>query len=188
MNYVKFIILFLQLSLLMLSGSVAFSQKIKSNNGQKLRWESLKKHEISLLLFFDPECPICQKYTKTIKLIDSVYQGKVGIYLLYPYKALDNNLWKTFQAKYMFPYDLYLDKKGVFAKKTKANTTPEAVLLDSEQNIIYQGAIDNWYYDLGKNRNKASEFYLIQAIESTLNRQEIKVKSSKAVGCIFSSV
>lgn len=188
MSYGKFIILFLQLNLLMLWGSVAFSQKIKSNSGQKLSWESLKKHEISLLLFFDPECPICQKYTKTIKFIDSVYHDKLGIYLLYPYSKLEANTWENFQTKYKFKYDLYLDRKRAFAKKTQANTTPEAILLDSKQDIIYKGAIDNWYYDLGKNRNKANEFYLIQAIESYLNRQEIKIKSSKAVGCIFSSV
>ncbi len=177
----------LQMSLLMLIGSFAYSQKIKSIDGQTISWKKLNTSELTVLLFFDPECPICQKYTKTIKQIDSIYKEKMSIYLLYPYKKLDKHLWEAFKNKYKFDYDIFLDRKRVFARKTQAKITPEVLLLDKNLLILYRGAIDNWYYDLGKNRPQASENYLIQAIDAALQGKEISLKQTKAIGCFFSS-
>jgi hypothetical protein len=67
----------------------------------------------------------------------------------------------------------------------KGNYSPEIFLLDNKRKTLYHGAIDNWFYGLGQNRAKPTEFYLLDAIESYKNNQEIKVKYIEPVGCML---
>ena len=68
-------------------------------------------------------------------------------------------------------------------KRLDAKTTPEVFILNDKNKILYQGAIDNLYYDIGKKRPEASIFYLKDALNSIINKQKITIQKTEAIGC-----
>jgi len=80
------------------------------------------------------------------------------------------------------------DKKHVITNQYGATITPEAILIDKNQQVIYQGAIDNWFFELGRNRLEVTEHYLIDAIEASMKGQMPSIKRTEAIGCFIQGV
>lgn len=68
------------------------------------------------------------------------------------------------------------DKKHNVTNKYSATITPEVVLIDKNQLVIYRGAIDNWFFELRRYRLEITEHYLVDAIDASLNGQQPSVK------------
>jgi thioredoxin-related protein len=162
------------------------AQKLYSDKGQVFDFKSLKQNKASIIVFFDPECPICEKYTKNIIEMDKKY-GKEGIeiYIIYPFKILEAKSLSAFRDEFKFDLPIIYDPKRKLLKKLKANYSPEVFLLDNKRKTLYYGAIDNWFYGLGRNRAVPTEFYLLDAINAFKNNQNIKVKYVEPVGCML---
>lgn len=75
-----------------------------------------------------------------------------------------------------------IDESGKVGKLYNAKVTPDMVVINPKQEIIYLGAIDNVpstdKADIGKADN-----YVIQALNSAMNGKNVEVKSSKPYGC-----
>jgi thioredoxin-related protein len=176
-------ILFLFLSFYSFS---TFAQKLKADNEQIFNFKTLKKNKASIIVFFDPECPICQKYTKNLTEIDKRYSAKgIKLYIVYPFKVLEQSSLAEFREEFKFDLPIIFDPKRQLLKKLKANYSPEVFLLDNNCKTLYHGAIDNWFYGLGRNRATPTEFYLLDAIEKYNNNQEIIIKYIEPVGCML---
>lgn len=162
------------------------AQKLYSDKGQVFDFKSLKQNKASIIVFFDPECPICQKYTKNLTEIDKKYSKEgIELYVIYPFKALAAKSLAEFREEYKFDLPIIYDSKRKLLKKLKANFSPEVFLLDNKRKTLYHGAIDNWFYGLGRNRAIPTEFYLLDAINTFKNNQPIKVKYIEPVGCML---
>jgi len=162
------------------------AQKLYSDKGQVFDFKNLKQNKASIIIFFDPECPICEKYTKNIIEIDKMY-SEVGIeiYIIYPFKILEAKSLSAFRDEFKFDLPIIYDPKRKLLKKLKAKYSPEVFLLDNKQKTLYHGAIDNWFYGLGRNRVVPTEFYLLDAINAFKNNQNIKFKYVEPVGCML---
>ncbi len=162
------------------------AQKLYSDKGQVFDFKSLKKNKASIIVFFDPECPICQKYTKNIIEMDKKYSKEgIEIYIIYPFKILEAKSLSEFRDEFKFDLPIIYDPKRKLLKKLKANYSPEVFLLDNKRKTLYHGAIDNWFYGLGRNRAVPTEFYLLDAINAFKNNQTVKVKYVEPVGCML---
>ncbi len=97
--------------------------------------------------------------------------------------------WETatdiqqFSNDYQLNFSLYLDNKHRLLRQLNATTTPEVFLVDKNGKVQYQGAIDNWFYGLGKYRPATTEHYLTEALDAFLNGKEIVNKKTKSIGC-----
>lgn len=141
---------------------------------------------LKVILFIDTECPISQSYMPELKKLAEQYQSRnVQFESVFPvYTATDKEI-KTFLKKYGVSFPGSPDKDHKTARRYHAKVMPEVVLLDGNGMIVYQGAIDNWYTGLGKNRPKPTEFYLHDAIEATLNGNPVMTGRTEAVGCLI---
>jgi hypothetical protein len=59
------------------------------------------------------------------------------------------------------------------------------MLFDRSGNEIYRGAIDNWFFALGKYRNETTEHYLENAIQAMLDSRLPEIRKTEAVGCFI---
>lgn len=91
---------------------------------------------------------------------------------------------QVFAKDYNLKFPLYLDKKNRLLRQLQATTTPEVFLLDRKGIIQYRGAIDNWFYGLGKYRPASTEHYLTDALDAFLQGKAITVKETKPIGCV----
>jgi thioredoxin-related protein len=162
------------------------AQKLYSDKGQVFDFKNLKQNKASIIIFFDPECPICEKYTKNIIEMDKKYRKEgIEIYIIYPFKILEAKSLSAFRDEFKFNLPIIYDPKRKLLKKLKAKYSPEVFLLDNKQKTLYHGAIDNWFYGLGRNRAVPTEFYLLDAINAFKNNQNIKFKYVEPVGCML---
>ncbi len=94
------------------------------------------------------------------------------------------NKVKEFLKKYQInmPYSTY--KNTSYALKMGVQVTPEVLVLYKNQ-IQYQGAIDDWFIDWGKNKKEPEQFYLISALNSLISGQTVWIKKTKAIGCLI---
>ena len=90
-----------------------------------------------------------------------------------------------FKDKYLLTSRIKIDRTHKLAKRLNATVTPEVFVVDEKNNIVYHGAIDNWFYALGQNRINITEHYLDDAISQWIKEQTITINYSKPVGCFI---
>lgn len=145
------------------------------------------QENILVQYFMHTTCPISQKYTLTINEIAKKFHNKpVKFQLVFLDIKKQNqfNEVKTFLNKYQvqIPYTTY--KNTDYAMKMGVKVTPEVLVLLNNQ-IQYQGAIDDWFIDWGKNKKAPEQFYLINAINSLISGQTVWIKKTTAIGCLI---
>lgn len=142
------------------------------------------EHVLTVYISLAPDCPISLKYIHTLKEMDSVFHGKVKFKGLFP-KTYSTNELEDFRKEFNIDFEVAIDDNNTLIKEYNISVTPEVILV-KEGNVLYQGAIDNWFYALGKNRAKPTEHYLRNAINFALANKRIKVAKTEAIGCIIS--
>jgi peroxiredoxin len=146
----------------------------------------LKTNKASVIVFLQPDCPIAQKYTRTLRfMVDTLTEQGVQVIGIIPGTYYSNKDVKAFRKKYKVNFSLYFDRSSALAKRMAATISPEVFLVDPEGQVQYSGKIDNWFEALGVYRSIITKFYLNTAISNFLNGQEIAIKKTDAVGCIL---
>lgn len=182
--------------IMVLNGFLAFSQEsvenpivsksLKTLDGKVFNFSEFKKNKASILVFSSPDCPISQKYTLTLRELSEKYKSQnIPVYLIISGTYYTKSVIKEYVKKYLLDFPVLLDSKLQITKMLEATITPEVFLFDDKANVLYSGRIDNWFESLGKNRFVITERDLINAVDSYLSGGEIKVKKTKAIGCII---
>ena len=138
-------------------------------------------------IFLHPDCPISQKYGKTIRELNQTYSQK-GIYFIgvVPDPYLEEKDVKAYAKDYKFEFPVILDKDYSIVKKFKATVTPQIILLDELKEIVYRGAINNWFYALGKYRREVTENYFSEALKAISESKPVVLQYTEPIGCMIS--
>ena len=140
---------------------------------------------VKVLVFLNPECPLCQSYTREIKHLQIVYNDQIDFYGVLPGSFYSQQEMDSFLNVYELPLEIIYDHNYNLVNDLKASITPEVYLIDENNKVQYQGLIDNWLGELGRKRQFVSQYYLKDAIESFINGEEISIKKTKAIGCFI---
>jgi len=145
------------------------------------------QEKILVQFFMHTTCPVSQKYTFTINEIAKKFQHQpvqFELVFLDIKKASQLKKVKNFVQAYQvkIPYKTYQNTE--YANQMGVKVTPE-VLVTYNNQIQYQGAIDDWFIDWGKNKKQPEQFYLINAMNSLLTNQTIWIKKTNAIGCLI---
>ena len=154
--------------------------------GREYSLGNLSQNKASIIIFLSPDCPICQKYTLTLRnMVQDYEQKNIKVYGVFTGQYFTKKKIKRFNKKYKLNFPVYLDPELDLAKYLSATITPEVFLADSTGEILYSGMIDNWFVRLGVKRQLITERYLSDAISAYLGDEEISVKKTKSVGCFI---
>lgn len=144
-----------------------------------------QKTQATVLFFISMDCPISQKYMSIVEGIKSSFKDStVSFTFIVPGNMAQSDINK-FKLSHASSLNFILDKKKKITKLLGASVTPEAFLLDHQYKVAYHGAIDNWFYALGRNRPEATETYLIDALKNYLSQQEVRIKYTQPIGCLI---
>lgn len=144
----------------------------------------------TVIIFMAVDCPITQKYMATIKELARKYQPQQISVVGYFPAGLSRKQEKEFRQEYQVPVNIKFvdDKKHEVTNRYTATITPEVVLIDKNQQVIYQGSIDNWFFELGRYRPEITEYYLEDAIEASLHGLQPSVLKTEAIGCFIQGI
>ena len=90
-----------------------------------------------------------------------------------------------FKDDYDFKFPVINDSIQKLTYYFNASVTPEVFLLDKSGTLIYSGAIDNWFFDLGRYRKLATVHYLRDALDSNYGSLFSINNNTKAIGCLI---
>ena len=146
-------------------------------------WISDSEVHFLLFIFIDPNCPISQKYIPRINSLADEYD--LLVYGVQPNPGIDNAEIIKFKEDYEFRFPIINDTTQKLTYYLNASVTPEVFLLDNSGIIIYSGAIDNWFFDLGRYRKSATNHYLRNALDSNYGTLFSVNNKTKAIGCLI---
>jgi peroxiredoxin len=159
--------------------------KMLDVSGEKVSLAAVTKENGLLVLFSSNTCPfVVQWQDRYPELKNWADQHKVGMIVLNSnygnrdgvdsYEAMKKHAREN---NYNFHY--VVDEDSKIANEFGGQTTPHAFLFDSDQKLVYKGAIDDNY----KSADAVKQAYLKDAIESLSNGKEVALTETKPVGC-----
>ncbi|WP_432411816.1 redoxin domain-containing protein [Rasiella sp. SM2506] len=163
----------------------------KDNQSKTVAIENLSFIKISenkkktyVVIFLGTDCPISQKYVHTLREMHTNYANDITLFGIVPNNFSDKKI-SAFKNDFKIPFEILRDADNKFAKEFNATVTPESFLFDSNGIVYYDGAIDDWFYALGRNKLKPNNTYLINAIEDLINGRPILANHIDAIGCFI---
>ena len=156
--------------------------KLKDMRNKSTTIHSGDKHTV--ILFLGTDCPITQKYIARLRDIAEEFKSNAAFYGVFPTQFSLKEI-KTFKKEYNVEFTFLSDDEMNLANHLGATVTPEVFLLDKDLQLQYQGAIDNWFYELGKSRLNTTENYLIDALVAVQKGESPSIKKTEAIGCFI---
>lgn len=138
--------------------------------------------KLNVLFFLSTDCPISLKYINKIKDLIFLHKGKINFNFYLTHQNTPSKM-KKFILDYSIDFKINIDRQNKLSKLLGAQVTPEVFVFDNESTLHYHGAIDNWFYTLGKNRKIITSHYLRDAIKLLQNNNEIQTTYVQPVGC-----
>ncbi len=141
-----------------------------------------------LVIFTCNMCPYAKAYEERIIALDAKYK-EMGVPViainpnnpaLQPGDGFEEMKVRAQEKGFTFPY--LLDEGQKVFPQYGATRTPHVYLLEKTTNaniVRYIGAIDDNYQDA----SQVEEKYVENAVDAMLSGQEIKVNSTRAIGC-----
>jgi hypothetical protein len=164
-----------------------FAHALYAQHDHQQHMMAAPEKPFQVIIFMAVDCPITQKYMTAFKELAARYESQQITLTGYFPAGLTKKGEKEFRAEYQIPELIKLvdDKKREVTVNYNATITPEVVLIDKNQRVIYQGAFDNWFFELGRYRLEVTEHYLIDAIEAALKGEMPAITKTEAIGCFI---
>ncbi|MBK9247271.1 MAG: redoxin domain-containing protein [Ignavibacteria bacterium] len=141
-----------------------------TSEGQEFKCSSFLNNKATVLVFLSESCPICQKYTPTLKSLWTEYSNKnIQFYGVFPSSSIEIDSVVAFTKKYGITFPLLIDSSQHITSILKARVTPEVIVLSQTGDVMYQGRIDNLFPEIGRKRYAATTHELKDALLSILH-------------------
>jgi hypothetical protein len=140
----------------------------------------------SVVLAYDPECPVCLLYNTDISYLYQTYEN-VNWYMIAPMGADTALLMDKFAVEYQSSprFTLLYDPNNHFLKKTGFHTTPQVMVFGPNGSRIYDGKIDNRVKGLGIKSANADSFFLGEALRAMYHNRLPSIQKTTPIGCII---
>ena len=137
-----------------------------------------------LVVFTCNTCPfVIRNISRTKEVLTYAKEHGVGVLMVNSNEAQrkdadEPKAMVKFAKEHNYP-DYVIDTKSQLADIFGASHTPEVYLFNSDQTLVYKGAMD----DNPANPSEAKEMYLENAMSNLLADKEIMPNETKSVGC-----
>jgi len=169
-------------------GDVATDFKLKNVDDKMVSLKDYKNAKGFIVIFTCNHCPYAVAYEDRIVALDKKYKSKG-----YPVIAINPNdprkqkedsfdLMKVRAKEKGFTFPYLLDDGQKIYPQYGATKTPHVYILQKSDkgNVVkYIGAIDDNYGD----ESAVKEKYVENAVDALLQNKEVKVTTTKAIGC-----
>ncbi len=138
-----------------------------------------------IYVFMAPECPICQYYTPLLRSTREQL-APFSTPLTLAFTTGDSLSVIAFERKYQTGWKLIWGEEARnLAKQFGASVTPELLALDSQNQMLYRGRINDAYVAPGKRRPIIRLCEIDSLTQSVIQRKVRAIASQPAIGCLM---
>ena len=142
--------------------------------------------KIIVLVFISTDCPISNKLAPEIERLSHKFStNDVAFTIVYPNASDTDEKIATHRRDYHLTANSLRDPKHELIKAAGATITPEAAVFNSKRALAYRGRINDRFLALGKDRSRATQNDLEDAINALLADKKPKQARTEAVGCFI---
>lgn len=139
-----------------------------------------------VLLFMNAFCPVSSRYAPELndlaEFADAQGASFYGV-MSGPYLTVGEA--RNFVADHGFHFPVIFDPSGDLALRLNPAVTPEAFVIDTRDDVIYRGRIDDRFEAIGVLRNLITSHDLKDAIAKVGTDDDPQPVSTTPVGCVF---
>jgi hypothetical protein len=144
--------------------------------------------KVTVLIFVRTDCPISNRYARTIQRLSAAYANQASFWLIYPARNESAEMIRKHRDDFGYKLAAARDLQHALVKKSHAAITPEAAVFDARHRLIYHGRIDDLYEDLGRARRAPTTHELDDAIQAAIHGSFLPADAVPAVGCYISDL
>ncbi len=150
--------------------------------GQPVTLHRLQGKKATVVVFLSFDCPVSRDYCQGLAELARTHPdaGVVGVVC-----TTDETPAEVARkaAEFKLPFPVFRDENRKAADALKAETTPEAFVLDAGGVLRYRGRIDNAYAARLKRNRQVTRHDLRQALDEVLAGKPVTEPATLAVGC-----
>jgi peroxiredoxin len=157
----------------------------KTTDGQQAGFKDFLGAEGSLVCFafLYPDCSMSQRYGPVLNSLQQTYNNR-GLRIVGIICEWDTpEQIETYKREYALDYPVFTDADFQLVKLMDINVTPEVVLVNSQGQILYQGRIDDRYYERGRKAPGEPSPELRNAIDDVLSDRPVLESKTLPAGC-----
>jgi len=140
---------------------------------------------VRAFVFLSLECPIANACIPTLNTLHARFKDRLDLFGVVSDPAVKRSEASKHFRNFKAGFPVLFDASGQLAELLQPTHVPEAFVLDGDGRIIYRGALDNAWLDLGRRRIRAEKHYLADALEAALAGKRPAVERTLVVGCLF---
>jgi len=134
----------------------------------------------TVLLFVASMCPCTDAHREMVKrlMADTESRG-VDFYCVFSNAGETRDLAEHFFRQLGWDMPYLLDGRGKLAQQFGATNTPQAIVLDGMQQMVYRGPID----DSNRNFGRITKPYLQNALADVIDGRPVQIAEVPPTGC-----
>jgi len=164
-------------------GNVMADFKLKDINGKEHSFKSLHGKNGTVLIFLSAQCPVVKLYDERVNKLAAEYAARGINFVGINSNSTEGLDWVKSHAEANYKFPMLIDPENKIADKLGASVTPEVYYFDTNNKLLYHGAIDN-----DRSGKNIKDNYLRVAFDSTLAGGKIERTKANAFGCTIKRV
>jgi hypothetical protein len=160
-------------------------KKMKDVAGKEVSFKDALNTKGLLVMFSCNTCPVVHAYqSRTIEICNYAKSKDIGVILLNSNEGSRDNGdsfsdMKDYASGQRYDWPYVVDENSVMANAFGATRTPECFLFNSENKLVYHGAVD----DNQNGPDEVTRKHLRIAMDEMLQGKDVEVKTTRSVGC-----
>ena len=143
----------------------------------------VERDSVVVYAFLSTICPMCIAYTPVLNQIAAEFGAKqVKVVGVFPNFYTSDSLVNLYRKEQPIDFEVIIDRDLALTNKFGATLTPEVFVVSNNQ-VLYQGLIDDSYFRPGKRRGKTSKHYLKTALNAIIHNQKPSLSYTQSIGC-----
>jgi hypothetical protein len=145
-------------------------------------------NKVVVLVFLRRDCPVSSRYAPVIQQISRQFADRATFWLVYPDKSESPQAIRKYLQDYGYHLPAVRDPEHALVKMGRAQITPEVAVFDRSRHLVYNGRIDDWYFDLSRARPAPTTHELEDALRALLAGKAVAKSEVRGVGCYISDL
>ncbi len=140
----------------------------------------------AVIVFVRQDCPVSSRYLPELNTFaNRAKQLGINFYAVVsnPFQSWEDAKKLRGDNKLAFP--VLFDPSGDLASRLVPTVTPEAFLVNGDDQLVYRGRIDNRFAGIGKLRQVTTSHDLLDAMDATVSGKALNATTTEAIGCFF---
>jgi peroxiredoxin len=164
-------------------GNVMEDFTLQDIYGKEHSFKSLHGKNGAVLIFLSAQCPVVKQYDDRVNALAAEYAAKGITFVGINSNSTEGLDWVKSHAEANYKFPMLLDPENKIADKLGATVTPEVYFFDTNNKLLYHGAIDN-----DRTARNIKDTYLKAAFDTTLSGGTIERTKANAFGCTIKRV